>query len=120
MNILDPTVGDLIDRRMILALKLQKAGLPHWADEAKAIDRRLKARRGPVPPAGLEVELRAVHQAMWAVNNRLAAIARQAGPPLPNFLGIEMWTLNQRRIALIAAINTAVGYAIVPEKAYDL
>lgn len=118
MNILAPTVGDLVDRRMILTLKLQHADLPHWQQEATAIDRRLRQQRMK-PPAAVEAELRSIHQAMWTLNEEIAALAAHPGTPRCS-LGVQIWRLNQRRIELIAAINAAVGTPTLPEKAYGL
>lgn len=114
MNLLHPTTGDLCDRLVILELKLIHAPVRHRHWEAERM--KLTPVIGHVPPDSLKA-LYEVHSAMWVMNDEICAVSQQDHPE-PNHLGVQMWLLNQRRIAILEEINQALGEYVGPEKAY--
>lgn len=120
--LLVPTAyGDALDRLTILAIKLERvvddAARAHVAREHEAL---LRAWRAVLPePAEVpeHAQLRAVNEALWAVEDRLRAreAARDFGPAFVEDAR-SVYTLNDRRAALKRAVNERLGSLLVEVK----
>ena len=117
MNILHPTLGDLIDRYTIVDMK-------------SLVDPRFDAERRELTEAiakrtnGLDLDvlvrhsrqLHAIHTQIWNINVQLERLAREVDPQ-PS-LGVSAWRLNQERILVLEQLDTLSGEFTRPEKVY--
>jgi hypothetical protein len=109
MPLLDPSIGDLIDRLSILRLKIQHGeevgkSIYHFDTERAAILKRLNGVNLSTP----EVEkLFVANEAIWELTDAL----RTAGSSdaFAARLGRKILAMNDERARLIAAISAAHG-----------
>jgi hypothetical protein len=114
MNLLHPTLGDMIDRAIILRFKV--TGTIGFAEELTELDSVI-APRFTHAVSQLALRLKGIHRLIWVANNELADLAKHPNPP-PTDHGLCMWHLNQNRIALIEEIDRLSGEFVRPEKLY--
>ena len=118
MNLLHPTLGDLLDRSAILELKYEATG--GYVSERAELEQLIAERSAGL---SLEVlatfrrELRFVHRQIWNINEQFAYLARAGSDP-ENRLGLSAWRLNQQRIAILQEIDILSGEFLRPEKVY--
>lgn len=118
------SVGDLIDRITILAIKLERI-----ADEDKLMHIRrehdlLVARRDETvtrSPAldGLVREIEGVNRALWDIEDALRAM-EQAGDFGPDFIAKAraVYKTNDERARIKTRINDLTGSALSEQKSY--
>ena len=118
------SVGDLIDRITILAIKLERI-----ADEDKLMHIRrehdlLVARRDETvtrSPAldGLVREIEGVNRALWDIEDALRAM-EQAGDFGPDFIAKAraVYQTNDERARIKTRINDLTGSALSEQKSY--
>ncbi len=118
------SVGDLIDRITILAIKLERI-----ADEDKLMHIRrehdlLVARRDETvtrSPAldGLVREIEGVNRALWDIEDALRAMER-AGDFGPDFIAKAraVYKTNDERARIKTRINDLTGSALSEQKSY--
>lgn len=118
------SVGDLIDRITILAIKLERI-----ADEDKLMHVRrehdlLVARRDETvtrSPAldGLVREIEGVNRALWDIEDALRAM-EQAGDFGPDFIAKAraVYKTNDERARIKTRINDLTGSALSEQKSY--
>jgi hypothetical protein len=120
MSLLTPTAGQLIDRLAILRLKLVHATDPAqqtmFETEHDAIAQHLgPCVDEPYYQAAL-VHLQVVNAAIWDLQAQVAALVHQGVGPNPNTWAVDLFQLNQARVAAIAAIDQHAGAFVAPEK----
>ncbi len=116
------SVGELVDKITILALKLQ-----HMQGEAfQHVSREhalLQAVFAPLAhqvPAALQQQLQQVNALLWQVEDAIRACDQRAdfGPTFVE-LAQRVYRLNDRRAAIKSAINLASGSGLIEQKAYN-
>ena len=121
MNILHPTLGDLIDRAVILDLKRRQNDGGRFADEYIEVEIEILKRSAggaeAQPLERLKKDLRGIHSQIWNINVQFSYLAERDLDP-PNHLGLAAWRLNQERIAVLEQIDTLSGEFTRPEKVY--
>ena len=118
MNILHPTLGDLIDRAVILDLKRLATG--GFTDEYIEVEQEISRRSASLDANALKEfrkDLRFIHRQIWNINEQFHYQDLQHANP-PNRLGLDAWRLNQERIGVLAKIDTLSGEFTRPEKVY--
>ena len=119
MNLLHPTLGDLIDRAVIVELKQREH--PQFFDEGAELQTEIVGRlreTGPIPRLNpLTEDLRRIHSKIWNINVQLANLDKRREPP-PNDLGLTAWRLNQARIHVLEQIAVLSGEHTRPVKVY--
>lgn len=120
MNLLHPTLGDLIDRAVILDLKQLATG--RFADELAEVEGAILRKRSGIPVDVLDElrkSLRFVHRQIWNINVQFSHLHQlDADLRVPNHLGLAAWRLNQNRIEILEHIDTLNGEHVRPEKVY--
>jgi tetratricopeptide (TPR) repeat protein len=116
--------GELLDKITILQIKAERIGDP---DKLRNVHRELAvltaARDRALPPsedlAWLTVELKAVNEALWDVEDevRLCERARDFGPRFVE-LARSVYRHNDRRAALKRQVNDLLGSSLKEEKSY--
>jgi hypothetical protein len=116
------SVGELVDKITILALKRQ-----HMEGEAlQHVNREhalLQAVFAPLAdqvPAALHEQLQQVNALLWQVEDAIRACDQRAdfGPTFVE-LARQVYRLNDRRAAIKRAINLASGSGLIEQKAYN-
>ena len=118
------SVGELLDKIAILRIKAARiadpAKLRNVARELAALE---DARARAVPPspalAAVEADLRAVNEALWAIEDDIRALDA-AGDFGPAFVALAqaVYRTNDRRAALKREASRLTGSALVEEKSY--
>ncbi|EDY37202.1 conserved hypothetical protein [Cyanobium sp. PCC 7001] len=116
------SVGELVDKLTILALKQQ-----HFEGEAlqqvnreQALLQQAFAAAAPRFDPALQEQLQAVNAELWHCEEAIRACDRQSdfGPAFVR-LARSIHRLNDRRAALKRAINLQSGSALIEQKSYD-
>lgn len=132
-RLIDPGVGDISDRLSILALKLlfgEAAGKPvdHFKKEQTALLAKIRARTLNGAWFTAYTELAAVNAALWHCEDDLRACRAKAIPFTADtgehlrdlhhaiLLGFRIQELNDKRAAIIAAIDKDAGESVGEEK----
>ena len=119
MNLLHPTLGDLMDRLAILGLKVERdARFNAEFDDIKHVILERSDRLDRKKLREHAESLRRIHEQIWNINAKFAAQLAEDGFPPPNHLGIQAWALNQDRIKILEQIDTMSGEFTRPEKVY--
>lgn len=122
-RLVNPGLGDQLDRLTILALKiLHKGAQEHWVRERNALLAQVRTRNGVGAALEALVELAAVNGALWQAEDDLRAL--RIALPVGNWdpadyrtdaaadaarAGVRIQDLNDRRAALVDQINALVG-----------
>ena len=116
--------GELIDKITILEIKARRIADPaKHANVARELEALVGARDagGALPPAiaPLAVELRAVNEALWEIEDAIRD-CEAAGDFSTKFVDLarRVYKTNDRRAALKRGINEALGSDLVEEKSY--
>ena len=120
MNLLHPTLGDLIDRAVILELKQYATG--RFADELAEVEGAILRKRSGIAIDVLDARRQSlydVHQRIWNLNEQFFHLDHlDADLKVPNHLGLAAWRLNQKRIEILEHIDNLNGEHVRPEKVY--
>ena len=129
----DPSLGDIIDRLTILALKQvygKQAGreTTHWSNEYEALLDRLDAMRATETGRDRQLvrmvlAMAAVNAALWQAEDAIREL-RPSPTPLPPWdpvkeaeqLAFRIADLNDRRAQLVQQINADAGQPTPEEK----
>lgn len=126
MDLLNPDVGDILDRITILHLKLVHAKEAHWEQQLTALyDRLGLAQGGPhclqISALRMVQELAAVNAAIWQATDEMTAAEKtletdveRAGMAAATFVRCFAW--NRRRQELIRQLNDTLGRGDKREK----
>jgi hypothetical protein len=119
------SAGELIDKLSILEIKseqIQDAAKVRRVREELEELRRIRAHRVPQSDElhGLAVQLKAVNQRLWDIENslRTCEIQRDFGPRFTE-LAREVYMTNDRRAGLKREIDRLLGSWPIEEKAYQ-
>lgn len=123
-RLIDPGIGELVDRLTILRLKLlhapQDVATSHFQSEEAQIQMRLDALGHPASDDVLVAQVQLLQQnaQLWRLEDRMAEYV--AHPDNDDravaMTAIAIWRANRRRNALIQQINTLAGTVRGPEK----
>lgn len=133
MSLLNPTVGDVYDRLVVLVLKHRaalEAGKPHEHYEqeydqlASWLGGRFGADRFPPGSEGVRIfdQLQKVHQRLWDVIERTAELERRERDLSPaereelSRLCLQAYRLNRGRVRNKEEIDQICGCYAGPEK----
>ena len=111
-RLIDPGLGDYLDRLTILHLKLRYGGLSgkptaHFSKEADVIETKISLRTSVKP--GEVAELAAVNAALWEAEDTLRRLRTSADVAPIAAVAIRIQTLNDARAGVIEAINRSAG-----------
>ena len=119
------SVGELLDKLTILAIKLQRiddgAKLVNIAREQEALERVVAAAglRAAAGVAELEAELRRVNEQLWEIEDSIREHERQQRFDAAFIaLARAVYRINDQRADLKRRINALVGSELVEEKSY--
>lgn len=128
MSLLHPTPGQLVDRQIILNLKLRHATDPEqlaaFAEEREEIAHALSLIEGWLDPNAIRRRraisaLTRINHELWEANERLAAESRD---DLNGFTitervsALHVFTVNNERTQMIVLIDSTLGLILPPEK----
>ncbi len=127
MRLIDPGVGEIVDRLSILALKILFGGeankdVAHFQRERTALLAKIRGRDATGPWFHLTFELSAVNAALWHAEDDLRILRTGAANPSVDvvttvaMLAFRIQALNDTRADLVAAINKEAGDGNAPEK----
>ncbi len=119
MSVLHPTVGELLDRQTILALKIRhgrKAGVDTeaWLAERSEIDARLAARTAGFAAeqrqllARLTGTLESINASLWAAEDEVRAAPESEIAALA-VLAKRIASLNDQRAQAVRELNRLAG-----------
>lgn len=112
-RLINPGLGDLLDRLTILALKiLHKGAQDHWVRERNALLAKVNGRGGHAGVTEALLELAAINAALWQATDDLRPYVGtqiDVHRAVAGVLGLQILTLNDRRAALVDQINALVG-----------
>jgi hypothetical protein len=113
MSLIDPTLGDLLDRLSILRLKIAQAEalarpVPYFHAEQTAILDRLPAQWQTTFEPALS-RLFDVNELLWHETEALRAVSTVDNAVVHARLGLHILRLNDERATLIEVINTQAG-----------
>lgn len=121
-RLLDPGLGEILDRLTILALKrvygtLRKVDTAHWDAEFNGLEERLGRKVDAL------LTLAAVNASLWQAEDQIREL-RPKATPLPPFdpvkeaeqIAFRIVTLNDRRAQLVQQINADAGDPTPAEK----
>lgn len=120
-RLINPGLGDQLDRLTILALKiLHKGAQDHWVRERNALLAQVRSRNHSGTWLEPALELGAVNATLWQVEDRIRAYrvsSQQKNELVPVgdlaedvcLAAYQIQDLNDRRAALVDAINALVG-----------
>ncbi|MEE8453489.1 MAG: DUF6165 family protein [Limibaculum sp.] len=118
--------GELIDKITILEIKAERiADTGKRANVLVELKTLADARTAAIPPDGevdrLTVELKAVNEALWEIEDRIRDCDRD-GEFGPRFVKLArtVYRTNDCRAELKRAINLHLGSRLVEEKSYKL
>ena len=115
--------GELVDKLTILDIKLDRltdgAQRRNVALERDVLGDAYAALREDARLAALRAELRAVNEALWAIEDDIRAHERR-GDFGAGFVALAraVYRTNDARAALKRTINVALGSRLVEEKSY--
>ena len=127
-RLLNPGLGELLDRSTILFLKIRHAPAhqptDHFDREAREVHTLAERYLQGVPDtvaATIEQAREHLFDAnhhLWHLEDLMASFAAVATPNVHDCArtAVEIWRTNRRRNALIAEINTLAGTDRGPEK----
>jgi hypothetical protein len=121
MPLIPVSIGELVDKLTILALKQRHLGgeaLAHVNREHALLQQAFIPLAAQVPPH-LHRELQQVNAALWEVEDEIRACDRR-GDFGDAFVALarRVYQLNDRRAAIKRAINLASGSGLVEQKSY--
>ena len=119
MSVLHPTVGELLDRQTILALKIRhggKAGVDTeaWLAERSEIDTRLAARTAGFAAGQRQLltrlagTLESINASLWAAEDEVRAAAESEIAALA-VLAKRIASLNDQRVQAVRELNRLAG-----------
>jgi predicted nucleic acid-binding Zn-ribbon protein len=119
MSVLQPTVGELVDRRTILALKIHhghKAGVDTaaWLAEQAEIEKHLSSRTAQFTAeqrqllSRLSGTLQSINASLWAAEDEVRALAESEVAPLAA-LAKRIARLNDQRAQAVRELNRLAG-----------
>lgn len=111
-RLINPGLGDQLDRLTILALKiLHKGAQEHWVRERNAILAQVRSRNHSGMWLEPALELGAVNATLWQAEDRLRFCRQAKSGPWDEAAAVafEIQDLNDRRAALVDQINALVG-----------
>ena len=119
------SVGELLDKLTILAIKLERIDDPikraNIAREQAALESVVKAEGLRVPEGvmALEQELRAVNEQLWQIEDEIREHERQQRFD-DGFIALAraVYRTNDERAALKRRLNALTGSELVEEKSY--
>ena len=119
------SVGELLDKLTILAIKLERiddpAKLVNIAREHAALEAVVQAERlrAPEGVTALEQELRAVNEQLWRIEDEIREHERQQRFD-DGFIALAraVYRTNDQRAALKGRLNALTGSELVEEKSY--
>ena len=119
------SVGELLDKLTILAIKLERiddpAKLVNIAREHAALEAVVQAERlrEPEGVTALEQELRAVNEQLWRIEDDIREHERQQRFD-DGFIALAraVYRTNDLRAALKSRLNALTGSELVEEKSY--
>ena len=119
------SVGELLDKLTILAIKLERIDDPakraNIAREHAALEAVVEARdlRGPEGVRALEQELRSVNEQLWRIEDEIREHERQQRFD-DAFIALAraVYRTNDERAALKRRLNALTGSELVEEKSY--
>ena len=119
------SVGELLDKLTILAIKLERiedpAKLANIAREHAALEAVVQAERlrAPEGVTALEQELRAVNEQLWRIEDDIREHERQQRFD-DGFIALAraVYRTNDQRAALKGRLNALTGSELVEEKSY--
>lgn len=124
-RLLNPGVGELVDRLTILQLKIRhgapqpgSGALDHFRDEEAQINMLLNRMRWPSSDHAmvLSMKLQQCNAQLWELEDQLAQYAQQ-GSGTPDDCGrcaniaVNIWRANRARNTLIHRLNVLAGGA---------
>lgn len=121
-RLINPGLGDQVDRLTILSLKILYGELAgkdttHFANERAALIVQVNARSGSASWYELGLQLHATNAALWQAEDELRGYRGDGGPIKEAALcAFRIQDLNDRRAQLIQQINTRVGDNLGEEK----
>jgi hypothetical protein len=130
MSVLEPTVGELLDRQTILELKIRhgnKAGVDTrvWRAEQAEIEERLSTRTVAFPAeqrqllARLTGTLESINASLWAAEDDVRAAAESEIATLAG-LAKRIASLNDQRAQAVRELNRLAGESAAGnEKVYS-
>ncbi len=130
MSVLQPTVGELLDRQTILELKIRHgraAGVDTgaWQTEQSEINERLSARTLPFAEeqrrllARLTGTLESINASLWAAEDEVRAAAESEIATLAG-LAKRIANLNDQRAQAVRELNRLAGESVAGnEKVYS-
>lgn len=115
--LLDPGLGDLLDRLTILLLKIKygqrlKRPVEHFEVEYKAVRDRIGTFNGHYREESRD-RLLELNEGIWLATDQFRQATTNAQKAA---LGMKMVDLNDRRASLIRVLNQAGGDTRPPEK----
>ena len=125
MKLVDPGIGDVLDRLTILALKVavgreQGRDVTHFEREQTALLAKIRSRDHSGPWFALTLELATINALLWHAEDDLRALREERlGPDdmaVAVALGFRIQVLNDQRADRIAKINKEAGDQTGPEK----
>jgi predicted nucleic acid-binding Zn-ribbon protein len=119
------SVGELLDKLTILAIKLERiddpAKLANIAREHAALEAVVQAEglRAPEGVRALEQELRAVNEQLWRIEDEIRGHEHQQRFD-DAFIALAraVYRTNDQRAALKRRLNAITGSELVEEKSY--
>jgi tetratricopeptide (TPR) repeat protein len=118
-------VGELIDKITILQIKAERIHDPDKVRNIRSELAALSATRDRALPASLELaalteELRAVNEALWAIEDEIRQCERSKdfGPRFVE-LARAVYRQNDQRAALKRRINLLLRSSVIEEKSYE-
>lgn len=124
-RLINPGLGDYLDRLSILALKIlhgRVAGkdVEHFEREGNAVLVKTRTAVDPASYMELYSQLAAVNAALWYATDALRDVAARAFPVSSSEeagrLGIQILRLNDQRAVLVDQLNKLAGDTTGPEK----
>ena len=111
MSLLDPSVGDLVDRLSILKLKIQfgeeaQKSIGHFETERAAVLHRLNGVNLSTPEID---KLFFVNEAIWTTTDEMRTVCDAHDEPKQARFGRIILRLNDQRAELIQTINRQHG-----------
>lgn len=125
MKLIDPGIGDVLDRLTILSLKItvgreQGKDVTHFEREQTALLAKVRSRDHSGPWFALTLELATINALLWHAEDDLRALREQTlgtdSVAAAAVLGFRIQALNDQRADRIAKINKEAGDQTGPEK----
>ena len=128
MSLLKPTIGEMLDRKIILSMKMINGAIKGldvkpWKEEYEALESAIKLQlinddKDTGIPIDLELELKSVNGILWQLEDEIRRYIK-AGNNFPICsAAIAIVTTNDKRMNIIKQINAVFGQQ-ADEKVYS-